>query len=33
MLKFILWYLIISTICNLLYIAVMLNYSKKRGEW
>lgn len=33
MLKFILWYLAISVICNLLYIAVMLNYSKKRGEW
>ena len=33
MLKFILGYLAISAICNLLYIVVMLNYSKRRGEW
>ena len=32
MLKFILWYLVISCICSLLYMAVMLNYSKKKGE-
>lgn len=33
MLNFILCYLAISAICGLLYIVVMLNYSKKRGEW
>ena len=33
MLNFMLWYLVISVICNILYIALMLNYSKKRGEW
>lgn len=32
MLNFMLWYLVISVICNILYIALMLNYSKKRGE-
>lgn len=33
MLNFILWYLVFSAICDLLFIVVMLNYSKKMGEW
>ncbi len=32
MLKFILGYLVITGICNILFIALMLNYSKRRGE-
>lgn len=34
MLNFILWYLVVSAICDSLYkyIVVMLKYSKKRGE-
>ena len=33
MLKFILWYLVISVICSLVYVAVMIRYAKRRGEW
>ena len=33
MLKFILWYLVISVICNVLYVAVMIRYAKNKGEW
>ena len=33
MIKFLLWYLATSTICSLLYVAVMVNYANRKGEW